>query len=259
MSANHQAGYYTVPANRIAAEHSGGFRSAPRLQEALTARMERQALIWLARHMPNCINSDHLTLLGFGAQFLAGIAYALARWNKYALLLVNVFLMLNWLGDSLDGTLARVRNHLRPRYGFYVDHIIDTFGAAFLMLGLAFSGYLHWQVALGMLVAFLILSVETYLATYTIGKFHLSHGPFGPTEIRLLLVIGNTALLFRPFTHAFGQKWLVFDVGGVIAIAGMLGMAVVSSLRHTVELYRAEPLPQESGVRIHGSHKVRGF
>jgi len=219
------------------------FRSAPRFQHALTADLERRSLIWLARRTPICINSDHLTLLGLAAQLLAGISYALARWNKYALILVNVFIALNWLGDSLDGTLARVRNHLRPRYGFYVDHIIDTFGAGFLMAGLALSGYLHWQVAFGMLTAFLVLSVETYLATYTLGQFRLSHGPFGPTEIRLLLAAGNLALLFRPFAHVLGSTFLLFDVGGTVAIVGMVAIAIVSSLRHTLELYRREPLP----------------
>ena len=219
------------------------FQSAPRLQEALTAKLERRALVWLARHTPAGINSDHLTLLGFVAQFLAGVSYALALGNKYWLLLVNAFILLNWLGDSLDGTLARVRDQLRPRYGFYVDHIVDTFGATFLMCGLAFSGYLHWQVALAMLTAFLILSVETYLATYTIGTFRLSHGVFGPTEIRILLMIGNFVLLSHPYARLLGHRFLLFDVGGTVATVGMLGMASVATILHTMELYRQERLP----------------
>jgi phosphatidylglycerophosphate synthase len=181
--------------------------------------------------------------MGFLAQFLAGVSYALARWNKYALLLATLFIGLNWLGDSLDGTLARYRGRLRPRYGFYVDHMVDTFGSAFLMVGLAVSGYLHWQIALAMLIAFLVLSVETYLAAYTVGDFRLSHGLFGPTEIRILLAIGNTVLLFRPHAHLFGREFLLFDVGGTIATAGMMGMAALATIRHTVVLYRQERLP----------------
>jgi phosphatidylglycerophosphate synthase len=219
------------------------FHTAPRLQEALTAKLERRLLTWLARRMPAYVNSDHLTLLGFVAQFLAGASYALAHWNKYFLLSVNACIALNWLGDSLDGTLARVRGRLRPRYGFYVDHIIDSFGALFLMCGLAVSGYLHWQVALAMLTAFLLLSVETYLATYTIGTFHLSHGLFGPTEIRILLIIGNFFLFAGFHATLFGRQFLLFDVGGAIATAGMLGMACWSAIRHTAELYRQERLP----------------
>lgn len=216
------------------------FRTATRVQEALTANIERKILVWLAEHTPAAISPDHLTALGFAAQFLAGASYALARWNKYALLLATFFIGLNWLGDSLDGTLARSRRRLRPRYGFYVDHMCDTFGAAFLMSGLAASGYLHWQTAAGMLVAFLVLSIESYLTTYTLGKFPMSHAFLGPTEIRILLAIGNVVLIFHPYAHVFNRQLLLFDVGGAIAIAGMVSMAVVAAARHTAMLYREE-------------------
>ena len=121
-------------------------------------------------------NSDQLTLLGLGAQVGAGVCYALARYDRRALLLVIVCLALNWLGDSLDGTLARVRGHERPRYGFYVDHIVDILGSVALMCGLGCSGLLHWQIAIAMLVAFLILSSESYLATYTLSCFQAFAG-----------------------------------------------------------------------------------
>src|SRR5262249_45238456 len=188
------------------------------------------------------ISVDHLTAVGLGAQVLASVFYALSRWNKYYLLLATLMIAVNWLGDSLDGTLARYRNRLRPRYGFYVDHMADTFGAVFLMSGLALSGFLHWQVAVGMLVGFLVLSVESYLATYTLGKFRMSYALFGPTEIRILLMIGNTALIFRPHAHLVGREFLLFDVGGVIAITGMVGMAVVATTSHAGRLYREERL-----------------
>jgi hypothetical protein len=116
----------------------------------------------------------------------------------------------------------------------------DTFGAAFLMGGLARSGFLHWQVAAGMLVGFLILSIESYLTTYTIGKFRMSYALFGPTEIRILLTIGNVALLYRPYAHLFGRTFLLFDVGGVIAIGGMMSMAMVATAVHAAQLYREE-------------------
>ena len=216
------------------------FHTATRVQEALTASLERKILLWLAARTPDSISPDHLTALGFAAQFLAGASYALSRWNKYALLFATLFIALNWLGDSLDGTLARFRQHLRPRYGFYVDHMSDTFGAVFLMSGLAASGYLHWQIAAGMLVAFLMLSIESYLTTYTLGKFPMSHAFFGPTEIRILLAIGNVTLIFHPYAHLFKRQFLLFDVGGAIAIAGMLTMAVVATTRHTATLYSEE-------------------
>ena len=218
------------------------FRNATRVQEAITAPHERRVLLWLAAKTPESISVDHLTALGFGAQVLASIFYALSRWNKYYLVLATLFIAVNWLGDSLDGTLARYRNRLRPRYGFYVDHMADTFGAVFLMSGLALSGFLHWQVAAGMLVGFLVLSVESYLTTYTLGKFRMSYALFGPTEIRILLMIGNIALIFRPHAHLLGREFLLFDVGGVIAIAGMIGMAAVATISHTARLYQEERL-----------------
>jgi len=228
-----ESGYHAKP-------REPAFANARRVQESLSSGIERKALLWLAARTPAAINSDHLTLLGFTAQFFAGVCYALARWNKYALLAATFFIAVNWLGDSLDGTLARFRNQQRPRYGFYVDHIIDTFGAAFLMGGLAISGYLHWGVAIAMLIAFLMLSIEVYLATYTLGHFQLSYWLFGPTEIRILLAIGNTTLLFRPTVHVLGHVFRLFDVGGVIAVAAMGVMLIVSSIRHTATLYSQE-------------------
>ena len=124
----------------------------------------------MAARMPRWVSSDGLTLLGFGAQIGAGVGYALARYNRWALLLVIACIVLNWFGDSMDGTLARVRGQQRPRYGFYVDHMVDVFGAVALMGGMACSGLVHWQVAMAMLVAFLLLSCESYLATYTLSR-----------------------------------------------------------------------------------------
>jgi archaetidylinositol phosphate synthase len=221
---------------------AGGFRDAVRVQEAVTARAERKALAWLAQRTPEWIGPDHLTALGFVAQFFAGACYALARWSSYGLLGATIFIAVNWLGDSLDGTLARFRNRLRPRYGFYVDHMIDTFGAIFLMAGLAASGFLHWPVAAAMLVAFLALSIQAYLAAYTLADFKLSHGWFGPTEIRILMIAGNVALLFAPRVHVLGRELLLFDIGGAVGAAVMIGMAVVASAKNTRRLYEEERL-----------------
>src|SRR6202049_3234585 len=216
------------------------FKDAFRLQESFTAAAERKALAWRAARLPARVNSDHLTLVGFIAMFLAGASYAFARTHRAGLILATFFLALNWFGDSLDGTLARLRNRLRPRYGFYVDHMIDTFGGFFLMGGLAMSGFVDWRIALGMFVAFLMLSVQVYLATYTVGTFQLSFAKFGPTEVRILLALGNVALWFHPDTRIFGSSYRVFDVGGIIAIAGMSLMLIVSTIFNTVKLYRAE-------------------
>lgn len=228
------------PSAALAAKHSAPFVNATRLQESITAAPERKLLVWLAARMPAKINSDHLTLLGFVSMFFAGISYALARWSSFGLPLAIVFLALNWFGDSLDGTLARFRNCQRPRYGFYVDHMIDSVGAIFLMGGLAVSGYIDWRISAGMLVAFLLLSIESYLATYTLGVFRLSFGKLGPTEIRILLAVGNFALWLRPNAKVPGLAWRVFDFGGVVAICGMLLMFILAAIFHTRALYLRE-------------------
>jgi archaetidylinositol phosphate synthase len=221
---------------------SAPFKDAVRLQESFTAAAERKTLAWLAARLPAWVNSDHLTLLGFAAMLLAGASYAFARTHRAGLILATFFLALNWFGDSLDGTLARLRNRQRPRYGFYVDHMIDTIGGFFLMGGLAISGFIDWRIALGMFLAFLMLSVEVYLATYTVGTFRLSFAKFGPTEIRIMLALGNVELWFQPDARIFGSSYRVFDLGGIIAIAGMSLMLIISTIFNTVKLYRAEPV-----------------
>jgi archaetidylinositol phosphate synthase len=218
------------------------FTPVHRVNQSLTASMEKRALQWMARRAPRWLTSDHLTALGFGAQIAAGAGYALSRYNRYALLLVILCLILNWFGDSMDGTLARVRCRQRPRYGFYVDHMSDILGSVALMSGLGFSGFLHWQTALAMLIAFLVLSTESYLASYTLARFQLSQGIFGPTEIRILLILGNLSLLRNPYATILGNRILLFDLGGVIAAVSMMAIAVRLAARHTAQLYREEPL-----------------
>ena len=221
---------------------AASFQSARRINHSLTASIEKHALEWMAQRAPSWLSSDQLTILGFTAQIAAGLFYALARFDRHALLLVILCLALNWLGDSLDGTLARVRRRQRPRYGFYVDHIADVFGSVALMCGLACSGLLHWQTAIAILIAFLVLASESYLATYTLSSFELSQGIFGPTEIRILLIAGNFALLRSPYATLLGHRFLLFDIGGAIAAASMSVMAIRVAACHTAQLYRQEPL-----------------
>jgi len=178
------------------------FRNAQRVNQALTARMEKRALTWMAERAPQWVSSDH-------------------------------------------GTLARVRRQERPRYGFYVDHIVDILGSVALMCGLGASGLLHWATAMAMLIAFLVLSSESYLATYTLSCFQLSQGIFGPTEIRILLALGNLAALRSPYSTVFGHRVLLFDLGGTIAAASMAAIAIGVAVRHTAQLYRQEPLKKE--------------
>lgn len=218
------------------------FASASRVNLAFTASMEKRLLHWMAERAPKWLTSDQLTTLGLSAQIAAGVFYAVSRYHRSALLAVILSLALNWLGDSLDGTLARVRDQQRPRFGFYVDHMVDVFGSVALMSGLGCSGFLHWQTAVAMLVAFLLLSSESYLATYTMSRFQLSLGFFGPTEIRILLIVGNLALLHSPCATVFGHRILLFDLGGTIAAVCMFATAILLTVRHAAQLYGEEPL-----------------
>ena len=233
-----------LPAQEMEKRRRRPFPEMLRVQESWVAAAERRALLRLAAHIPNQIGPDHLTLLGFAAQIGAGVCYALASRNRYALLGAIACLALNWLGDSLDGTLARVRQRLRPRYGFYVDHMVDSFGALALMGGLALSGYMHPWIAISLLVAFLMLSIQSYLATHTLGEFRISYWRFGPTELRILLAVGNLALFCKPMVHLFEGSYRLFDVGGAIGLAGMGLMLVAFTLQNTIRLYREERIPQ---------------
>jgi phosphatidylglycerophosphate synthase len=221
------------------------FRDAEREQTSILAPLERAALRGFARRMPSWVNSDHLSILGLVGMFGAGACYALSKHNPLMLHLVNLFIFLNWFGDSLDGTLARYRNRQRPRYGFYVDHIIDAFGAVFLILGLALSGYMSERVAAGLLVAFFMLAINSYLAAYALGVFKISQWKMGPTEMRLLLMIGNVFLIYHPHAHVFHKVYLLYDVGGVVAIIGMIFILVVLSIQNTHTLYNLERLPKQ--------------
>lgn len=217
------------------------FKQAERSHTSILAAAEKRTLIRIAENLPGWVNSDHLTGLGFVSLILAGLSYWYASVNPWALLAVIGFLITNWFGDSLDGTLARVRNHQRPRYGFYVDHILDALGMFFLTAGMALSGYISPAVAYAFLVAYLLLSIEVYLATYAVGTFHLSYWSFGPTELRILLAIGNIVVLWHPNATIAGREFLLFDVGFAVGTVAVSLILIQATVKHTLQLYREEP------------------
>jgi phosphatidylglycerophosphate synthase len=225
------------------------FAEATRVSTSFLASAERRCLRWIAARMPPNINSDHLTALALFAMLMTGASYWMARATPLGLISAVVWLAVNWFGDSLDGTLARVRGHQRPRYGFYVDHIVDAFGALFVVAGLGLSGYMGPLVATGVLVAYFLLSIEVFLATYCRGHFRLSFWKFGPTELRLLLCGGTLVLLVHPIAVLWGRSYRLFDVGGVVAVAALVVTTVVSAVQNTRALFKAEPLPRAEGSR----------
>jgi phosphatidylglycerophosphate synthase len=220
----------------------GGVLDTKREHASLTAAAEKKLLIWLAERMPAFVSSDHLTLLGLVAYLMAGVFYALVPSSPHWLHGVNLCLVLNWFGDSLDGTLARVRNRLRPRYGFYVDHMVDALATLFLLLGLAVSGLVTPAFAVALLVAYYFLTINMGFATHALGVFKISFGLIGGTELRLLLALVNLLVLVRPVVILAGRPVLVFDV---VALGATLGVAIValrSTAQVTKRLYEMERL-----------------
>ena len=210
---------------------------------SLLASPEKRALIWLAQRTPACINSDHLTVLGFVGMILAGVCYGAGSWNREMILLVVPALALNWYGDSLDGTLARVRDKQRPRYGYYTDHVLDILGTSILIAGLAVSGLMTPLLALGVLCAFLMTAAEAFLAAHVRKVFKMSFLFFGPTELRLVLAAGTLYAFNHSRVHLGGYgEVLLFDVGGVVAMAGLVFAFMVSAVQNIGALYREEPI-----------------
>jgi archaetidylinositol phosphate synthase len=221
---------------------ASSFKPAIRVQNSLLTPLEQRCLQWLVTRLPGWVTSDQLTVLGFAAMLAAAAFYLVASKWISGLWFVNVCLAINWFGDSLDGTLARARNKQRPRYGYYVDHVIDALGILFIVCGMAGSGLMSWPVALAVLVTYYLLSIDVYLATHSLGLFRMSFLKFGPTELRLLLVIGNIKVMIKPTARLFSHSWLVFDLGAIVAIGLMALIIVRSIVRNTIALYRAEPL-----------------
>jgi phosphatidylglycerophosphate synthase len=192
--------------------------------------------------MPAWVNSDHLTILALLAMLGAGAAFWAAGTYPASVWLVVVCLAINWFGDSLDGTLARVRKHERPRYGYYVDHVVDMIGTLFLFGGLALSGFMSPLVALGVVVAYFMMSIEIYLSAQVLGQFRITYLMMGPTELRIVLSAGALWLLVKPDVAIAGHTFHLFDVGGVVAMAGLAAVLLQTVVTHTRALYVMEPI-----------------
>ena len=218
--------------------HAVEFRMV-REHNSVLAASEKRLLIRIAGRLPAWVNSDHLTftgaaaMLGIGACFWAGGG---------ALWLVIPLLALNWFGDSLDGTLARVRKQERPRYGYYVDHVLDAVGFACLFGGLMLGGHMSVPLGLGFLATYYLLVAEISMATHARGTFKMAFMKVGPTELRILLAAGTIQLIRSDVVSLFGNRWLLFDIGGAVAIAGLLVAFMAAALRNGIALYNEERL-----------------
>jgi phosphatidylglycerophosphate synthase len=208
---------------------------APRSKQFLLAVPEAHVLEWIARRLPRPVKPDHLTALGVLAAIGIAAAYVLSNGDEAWLWAASGLLVLHWLGDSLDGTLARVRKSERPRYGYYLDHLVDAFATAAIGIGLGLSPHMLLAVGLAIVIAYLILSINTYLETQAFGTFTLGYGRLGPTEARLMLIGVNTLLALGLIANG------VLDVLGIALAAAMLIALLARAGRNLKRLAELEP------------------
>jgi len=204
------------------------------------AEPERRLLRALAARLPAAVNSDHLTALGVLGALGAGAAYALSRVSPVWLWVASAMLVVQWLGDSLDGTLARVRRAERPRYGYYLDHLVDAFSTAVIGLGIGLSPYVHLGAALGIVIVYLALSINVYLESAVLGVFRLAYNRIGPTEVRIIMIVANALLaVVSPVPEPLARTVATVTLG--ILAVGMTAVLATRFARNLRMLARLEP------------------
>ena len=215
-------------------------KQAQRIQTSLINAAERKALVWLAERQPRWVTSDMLTIVGVVGAFLTGLGFYLTIYNINWLWLSSAGLIINWYGDSLDGTLARVRNHQRPIYGYYIDHTVDCINEAFMFVGAGLSPLVNLNLALAAFILYLFLTINVSINAHLKSEFRLTYAKLGPTEFRLIIVIANTVLIASPSLAAatyslFGFSLTLLDIVAVIVIALLAAIYLVtfiSDARH---------------------------
>src|SRR5215216_5585509 len=214
---------------------------APRSKQFLLASHEGRVLESIARRLPARVMPDHMTALGVLAAFGIAGAYLLSNGDKTWLWAASALLVIHWLGDSLDGTLARVRRIERPKYGYYLDHLVDALATAVIGLGVGLSPFMLLAVGLAIVIAYLVLSTNTYLETYAFGVFTLGYGRLGPTEARLGLIVLNTLIaLGVGLGFEVGDLGLtVLDVIG-LGIAGLMAAGLIGRAARNLRVLAAQ-------------------
>lgn len=229
MSENHtpHRANYPLGSGRKTHHTTMTTEKATRIQTSLLNGIEKRVLVWLAERQPRWVTSDTLTYVGIFGALLCGAGFALSSIDINFLWLSSLGLIVNWYGDSLDGTLARVRECQRPKYGFFIDHSVDAITITLMCVGAGLSPLLRLDVALGVLAAYLILSVYTYVYTIVTNKMRLTYGVMGPTEFRLVVIITNTLFIYTPWhklSYTIGSA--TFSLFDLIAI-GVIGVIML--------------------------------
>lgn len=223
--------------------------SEKRVQSSLLAEPERRALLWIAPRLPRWVSPDMMTYLGLLAMAFVGLCYYLTSRSNFFLILAGIGYVLNWLGDSLDGTLARVRNQQRPRYGYYLDHLVDAFGVAFMIFGLAYSGLISQPFVWLVLSLFFIASINTYLATNSVKIFKISYLRLSTTEARVLLIIMNIVLIWVKKIKIFGFTAYILDIVAALISLFLLFAILRSAFKNLRKLDKEERAKWEDKVK----------
>jgi archaetidylinositol phosphate synthase len=218
-----------------------------RINLILLGPFERRVLPWMANRLPPWITPDHMTYLGRYSAVLVGLAYWLTTFSYNWLWLASAGLVLNWVGDSLDGTLARVRHIERERYGFFVDHYSDTIAVSFICLGMGFSPIMDVRLALALMVAYFAMMTLVYLVTLSRDVFKISFAGIGPTEVRVVIIACNTIVFFtkNPPLTIGGKSFTLFDGMGIAVTAVLIGTYLVTAEIERRKLNKLDPPPQK--------------
>ena len=220
-------------------------RPEVRIQTSFLNGIEKRVLIWMAERMPKKINSDHLTLIGFAGALISTAGYILSNWGNHFLWIASFGLVLNWFGDSLDGTIARVRNAQRPIYGFFIDHNVDALTILVICIGAGLSPFIKFTTALMVLVAYLIISIYTYINAYVVGEFKITYNKLGPTEFRIVVIFINTIFIYFPLDSQVvtfkGVTFCIFDVVGIGVSLIILIIYLISFFKDRVKFANIDP------------------
>ncbi|WP_306223440.1 CDP-alcohol phosphatidyltransferase family protein [Bosea beijingensis] len=218
-----------------------------RINNSLVGAAERRALAWLVRRMPARVTPDKLTAFGIFGAALTLVGYVLTAWSPAFLWLASLGLVFHWLGDSLDGSLARFRKIERPKYGYFLDQTIDVIGNLLICAGMGLSAYVRMDFALLALAGYHALSIYSLVKACVSGQFHISLVGWGPTEMRLLIILMNTTIFYfgaPPFTFA-GLSMTWCDVTVLLMAAGLFATFVCLLASYAAELAREEPAGRE--------------
>lgn len=206
---------------------AGNKADAVRIQTSVLNAAEKKVLVWLAQRQPRWMTSDILTYIGtFGAIVIAA-GYVLSAWNPAFLWISSMGFVINWYGDSLDGTLARVRNLQRPVYGYYLDHTIDAINEVIIFVGVGLSGLIHLEIALLALVMYLLMTINVSINAHLKKEFRLTYAKMGPTEFRIIMIVINTLFaLVRPLRE-FSHEFVLFGHDLVFGALDYIGVVIV--------------------------------